>query len=157
MKPCSLAIIAGLLLSSLPATAQSSVAAQPSPAATGAVSSMTCEQIAAEMTALTGTTFEVATNAAERANRKRNMPTSVANTVTNGALGMAVGSVPGGAAALGIALSVKQQAEDRIENREAAKDQRAFEQMGSPENLQNLERLAMLNELAQSKCPEFTN
>jgi hypothetical protein len=118
---------------------------------------MTCEQIGVELTALTGASFDVAKNAAERANRKRNMPTSVANTVTNGALGMAVGSVPGGAAVLGIALSVKQQAEDRVENREAVKDQRAFEQMGSPENLQNLERLAMLNELAQSKCPEFAN
>lgn len=157
MKLHSVAAIVGLLLSPLPATAQSLVGEQESPGATSATASMTCEQIAAEMTALTGATFDVAMNAAERANRKRDMPTGITNAVTNGALGMAVGSMPGGVGALGTALTIKQQAENRVENREAAKDQRAFEQMGSSENLQNLERLGMLNELAQSKCPEFAN
>ena len=113
---------------------------------------VSCEQLGAEVTELTGGAMDVATNAAERANRKKNMPTSVSATLTNQALATAAGSVPGGAAVLGTIMGVVQQAQEAAENRQVAKDEQAFAALGGAEQQASLDRLLTLHELYAAKC-----
>ena len=113
---------------------------------------VTCERLGAEVTELAGGAMDVATNAAERANRKKNMPTSVSATLTNQALATAAGSVPGGAAVLGTIMGVIQQAQEAAENRQVAKDEQAFAALGGAEQQASLDRLLTLHELYAAKC-----
>ena len=154
MKSHNLARVGAALLLVSPLAGAQGAEPAPWPTPTAADTAMTCEQIGAEMTELTGSVADVALTAGERANRKRHNPTSIANTMTNQVLGMAVaGAGSGAVGALGNALSVIQQVKNEAENRESAVDQRAFAEMGSAGNLANLERLGMLNDLYQAnKC-----